>query len=38
MTSVYDSERLAAAYACDRPPVHENILSSARLARRADGP
>jgi SAM-dependent methyltransferase len=36
MTSVYDSERLAAAYACDRPPVHEHILRSARLARRAD--
>jgi SAM-dependent methyltransferase len=36
MTSVYDSERLAAAYACDRPPVHEHILRSARLARRAE--
>ncbi|HEX4087906.1 MAG TPA: methyltransferase domain-containing protein [Trebonia sp.] len=36
MTSVYDSERLAAAYAFDRPPVHERILQSARLARRAD--
>jgi SAM-dependent methyltransferase len=34
--SVYDSERLAAAYACDRPPVHEHILRSARLARRAE--
>ena len=32
MTSVYDSERLAAAYAVDRPPVHEQILRSARLA------
>ena len=27
--SVYDSERLAAAYASDRPPVHEHILRSA---------
>jgi SAM-dependent methyltransferase len=36
MTSVYDSERLAAAYACDRPPIHERILRSARLARQAD--
>jgi SAM-dependent methyltransferase len=36
MTSVYDSERLAAAYACDRPPVHEQILRSARLARQAE--
>jgi SAM-dependent methyltransferase len=36
MTSVYDSERLAAGYAFDRPPVHEHILRSARLARRAD--
>ena len=36
MTSVYDSERLAAAYAFDRPPVHEQILRSARLARQAD--
>jgi SAM-dependent methyltransferase len=36
MTSVYDSERLAAAYAVDRPPVHEHILRSARLARRAE--
>ena len=34
--SVYDSERLAAAYASDRPPVHEHILRSARLARRAE--
>jgi hypothetical protein len=31
MTSVYDSERLAACYAFDRPPVHEQILRSARL-------
>jgi SAM-dependent methyltransferase len=34
--SVYDSERLAAAYASDRPPVHEHILRSARLTRRAE--
>jgi len=32
MTSVYDSDRLAAGYAFDRPPVHEQILRSARLA------
>jgi SAM-dependent methyltransferase len=31
MGSVYDSERLAAAYAVDRPPIHERILRSARL-------
>ncbi len=36
MTSVYDSERLAAAYAFDRPPVHEQILRSVRLDRQAD--
>jgi SAM-dependent methyltransferase len=36
MTSVYDSERLAAAYARDRPPIHEQILRTARLPRRAD--
>jgi predicted TPR repeat methyltransferase len=36
MASVYDSERLAAAYAFDRPPVHEEILRSARLVRQAD--
>lgn len=35
MTSVYDSERLAAAYAFDRPPVHERLLRSAHLARQA---
>lgn len=35
MKSVYDSERLAACYAFDRPPAHEQILRSARLARRA---
>ena len=36
MTSVYDSERLAAAYAFDRPPIHQEILRSARLARKVD--
>jgi len=36
MVSVYDSERLAAGYAFDRPPIHEHILRSARLDRRAD--
>ena len=36
MASVYDSNRLAAAYARDRPPIHEQILRSARLGRRAD--
>jgi SAM-dependent methyltransferase len=36
MASVYDSKRLAAAYAGDRPPVHQQILRSARLARQAD--
>ena len=36
MASVYDSERLAAAYARDRPPIHEQILGAARLGRRAD--
>lgn len=35
-TSVYDSERLAAGYAFDRPPIHEQILRSARLDRQAD--
>ena len=35
MTSVYDSERLAASYAFDRPPVHAQILKSARLGGRA---
>jgi SAM-dependent methyltransferase len=35
MTSVYDSERLAAAYAHDRPPVHQQILRSVRLDRQA---
>ena len=29
MASGYDSERLAAAYAFDRPPIHERILRSA---------
>jgi predicted TPR repeat methyltransferase len=36
MTSVYDSERLAAGYAFDRPPIHEQILRSARFYRQAD--
>jgi SAM-dependent methyltransferase len=36
MASVYDSQRLAAAYAFDRPPIHERILQSARLERQAD--
>ena len=36
MTSVYNSERLAAAYAFDRPSVHGQILRSARLSREAD--
>jgi SAM-dependent methyltransferase len=35
MTSVYDSERLAAAYAFDRPPIHGQILRPARLDRQA---
>lgn len=35
MTSVYDSERLAAAYAADRPPVHAHILRSAGPGQRA---
>jgi len=35
MASVYDSERLAAAYAADRPPVHQHILRSAGLGRQA---
>jgi SAM-dependent methyltransferase len=33
---VYNSERLAAAYAFDRPPVHQQLLRSAVLDRRAD--
>ncbi|MGD0704589.1 MAG: methyltransferase domain-containing protein [Trebonia sp.] len=36
MTSVYDSERLARAYAYDRPPIHEQILRFARLDRQVD--
>src|ERR1700722_7661754 len=36
MASVYDSERLAAGSAFDRPPVHEPILPSARLYRPAE--
>jgi SAM-dependent methyltransferase len=35
VTSAYNSERLAAAYAYDRPPVQQQILRSARLDRRA---
>ncbi|WP_146615937.1 class I SAM-dependent methyltransferase [Nonomuraea aridisoli] len=35
MTSVYDSERLAAGYAFDRPPVHRRILESVHLGRTA---
>ena len=36
MASVYESERLAAAYAFDRPPIHEQILRSVRLDRQAN--
>jgi SAM-dependent methyltransferase len=36
VVSVYDSERLAAAYAVDRPPVHEHILRTAAMAGRAE--
>ena len=36
MTSVYDSERLATAYAFDRPQIHGQILRAARLDRQAD--
>jgi SAM-dependent methyltransferase len=36
MTSVYDSERLAKAYAFDRPPIHQQIIESAHLDRQAD--
>ena len=36
MTSVYDSERLAAGYAFDRPPIHERILGSARFTGKVD--
>jgi ubiquinone/menaquinone biosynthesis C-methylase UbiE len=36
MTSVYDSQRLAMAYAFDRPSAHGQFLQSARLARRAN--
>ena len=35
MTSVYDSERLAAAYAFDRPSVHGEFVASAGLTRHA---
>jgi len=36
VTSVYDSERLAAAYAFDRPSVHGEFVRSAGLTRQAD--
>jgi ubiquinone/menaquinone biosynthesis C-methylase UbiE len=36
MTSVYDSERLAVAYAFDRPSVHGEFVRSAGLTRHAD--
>ena len=36
MTSVYDSERLATAYAFDRPSVHGQFLEAATLSRLAD--
>jgi len=36
VTSVYDSERLAAGYAFDRPAIHQRMLGSVRLARQAD--
>ena len=35
MTSVYDSERLAAAYAFDRPSVHAQFVRSAGLGKQA---
>ena len=35
VASVYDSARLAAGYAFDRPPVHERILRTAGIGRRA---
>lgn len=35
MSGVYRSERLAAGYAFDRPPVHEQILAPVRLVRPA---
>ncbi|KAB8195138.1 methyltransferase domain-containing protein [Nonomuraea phyllanthi] len=35
MASVYDSERLAAGYAFDRPQVHRHILAPVRLRRPA---
>jgi SAM-dependent methyltransferase len=31
LTSVYENDRLAAGYAFDRPPVHDQVLRSARL-------
>jgi SAM-dependent methyltransferase len=36
MTSVYDSERLATAYAFDRPSVHGQFLQAANLSPQAD--
>ena len=36
MTSVYDSERLAAGYAFDRPAIHQQMLGSVRLDRQAE--
>jgi SAM-dependent methyltransferase len=36
MTSVYDSERLATAYAFDRPSVHDQFVRSAGLSQQAD--
>ncbi|MEV5888004.1 class I SAM-dependent methyltransferase [Nonomuraea fuscirosea] len=36
MASVYDSDRLAAGYAFDRPPVHKQILASVQISRPAE--
>jgi ubiquinone/menaquinone biosynthesis C-methylase UbiE len=36
-TSIYDSERLAAAYARSRPPVHQHIMASAKRRLEALG-
>ena len=36
MTSVYDSERLATAYAFDRPSVHDQFVRAAGLSQRAE--
>jgi hypothetical protein len=38
MVSVYDSERLAAAYAYDRPSVHEQFVRSAGLSQQVGRP